>query len=416
MRQKLKPELDLDEVQADLIETVCYSYSSGKSIRAVAKELELSPMKVRKILITANAYSTELSTEIGELWKDGKTVGEIAEMLNTSAANVNSYLPYERIIYNMEEKSVEADRQTRYRDRLRARTTSDVSVSDGDEDSDAGVLGVSDNNGVRMEKMPLIERMRTKTMIIVIGKKLRRLLPADVFDSNSDPLARDQSYTWGSNVGGEFVLHEPADPDKMIWCAEVTSNGRGDKKKQGIVLMSANCGFAVITSVPPAPTLSTFSTDEDEKMSREEKRKAEEENDAKLKEYRTELETLMLDSIRRGMLDFALPEYKVLDYTDTVRRIELVKGRTSTPGVRLEEMIERELKWKEGADPVEAFNVRGNWGSRKFGNGDYRHVEKAVFNMLGMNEAEQTAWMDRFLAPMRERMNSVADPADGAAG
>ena len=58
-------------------------------------------------------------------------------------------------------------------------------------------------------------------MIIIIGKKLRRLLPDGVLDSTSDPLAREQSYTWGSNEGGEFVLHEPKDPDKNIWCAEV---------------------------------------------------------------------------------------------------------------------------------------------------------------------------------------------------
>lgn len=45
-------------------------------------------------------------------------MGEIAEILNTTPANVNSYLPYERIIYRMEERSVEADRQARYTGRI----------------------------------------------------------------------------------------------------------------------------------------------------------------------------------------------------------------------------------------------------------------------------------------------------------
>jgi len=109
MRQKLKPDYDPESIQSDLVETVCFKYKPGVSVRAIAKEMELSPMKVRKILITGGVYSTDLSTEIGELYKDGKSVNEIAELLYTTTANVNSYLPYERIIYNMEERSTEAD-------------------------------------------------------------------------------------------------------------------------------------------------------------------------------------------------------------------------------------------------------------------------------------------------------------------
>ena len=67
----------------------------------------------------------------------------------------------------------------------------------------------------------------------------------------------------------------------------------------------------------------------------------------------------MMDAIKTGMLSFALPEDKVLDYTEAVSKIELVKGKCSTPGIRLEELIKNELQWKPGADPVKRFNVRG---------------------------------------------------------
>ena len=364
MRKKLKPEQDLEAVQSDLIETVCYNYKNGVSVRALAKQMELSPMKTRKILITGGCYSTDLSTEIEELYKEGKTVSEIAEMLNTTPANVNSYLPYERIIYNMSERSIEADRQARYRERIRS--------------------GVKDD-----KKKPgkrTVERKRDKTMVIVVGQKLRKMLPAGIYDSSSDPLARDKSYTWGGYENGEFVIHEAPDPDRMIWCAEMTSSGRGKGKKSGIVLMSANCGFAVICPIPK------YSPSEPARPT-------------ETVEYRDRLEKLMLDTIRNGFLAFALPEERVLDYTDTVRRIELVKGRRSTPGVRLEQLIEQELKWDKGMDPVERFNVRGNWTDRKFGNGDYRRVEKAVFNMLGMNEVEQHSWQERFLSSLRVGMS-----------
>ena len=364
MRKKLKLGQNLESVQSDLIETVCYNYKNGVSIRALAKQMELSPMKTRKILITGGAYSTELSTEIGKLYRDGKTVAEIAEMLNTTPANVNSYLPYERIIYNMNERSVEADRQARYRERLRS--------------------GVQRSQAPKQAKK--IERVRDKTMTIVIGQKLRKILPKEIYDETSDPLARDRSYSLGGYENGEFVIHEAPDPDRMIWCAELTSSGRGKGKKTGIVLMSANCGFAVICPLPQfTPSDSDHPTE--------------------LSEYRKILEKTMLDAIRSGMLAFALPEDKVLDYTDTVRRIELVKGRRSIPEVRLEQLIEQELKWDRDVDPVEKFNVRGNWTDRKFGNGDCRQVDEAVHRMLRMDEEEQNSWWNRFLAPLREGMS-----------
>ena len=62
--------------------------------------------------------------------------------------------------------------------------------------------------------------------------------------------------------------------------------------------------------------------------------------------------------IRSGLFAFSMPKEKVLDYTDTVARIELVKGRASTPAKRLEEFIEKELNWDAGDDPVAQFNIR----------------------------------------------------------
>ena len=231
-------------------------------------------------------------------------------------------------------------------------------------------------------------------MIIVVGQKLRKMLPAGLLDEASDLLARERSYTGGSDIRGEFVIHEPADPDKMIWCAEITSVGRGKKKRAGIVLMSANSGFAVIAPMPQVPVIcptEDFSQRLDQK--------------AILQEYREQLETAFMDAIRSGLLSFSLPENRVLDYTDTVARIELVKGRRSTTAIRLEELIKNELPWKPGMDPVRQFNVRGNWTNRKFGNSIfYRNVDDAVREMLGLTNEESERWMDDFLAPLKEEM------------
>lgn len=378
MRQKLKPDLDLEFIQYDLIETICNSYKPGVSLRTMAKKFELSAMKVRKILITGGVYSTELSTEIDALWRDGKTASEISVLLGTTVANVNSYLPYGRIIYNMEERSIDADRQARYRKRKR------------------GILPP-----VPKKETVVIERVRDKTMVIVIGRKLRKFIPAGAFDDTTDPLAREGA-TWMS----DGVWHEPDDPDKMIWCAEITSTGRGKNKKAGIVMESACSGFAVISPLPEAPYI--VADKELEEMNREARKQAEKENEKRISEYRTVLEKTLIDSIRNGLLSFSLPKERVLDYADTIGRVEIVKGRTSTPQARLEELIERELKWKDGDDPVVQFNVRGNWTTRKFGySAFYRHVDIAVRRMLKMKEEENEKWLDDFLAPVGEKMMFV---------
>lgn len=383
MRKKLKPDLDLESIQADLIEAVCFNYQCGVSVRALAKQFMISPMKTRKILITGGVYSTDLSTVIDALYKEGKRVKEIAELLSTTTANVNSYLPYERIVYNMDERSVEAYRQQRYRNRKKA--------------------------GVELGKkeLPKIERVRNKTLIIVIGKKLRAELPKEIYDEVSDPLARDRSYTQGSNIGGQFELNEPADPDKSIWCAELTSAGRGKGRKPGVVLMSANCGFAVISSLPEVPKLAIFTDEELKCMDVMERHTIKRENKVKLDAYRAELEKSFIGAIRSGFLSFSLPKERVLDYTDTVVRIELIKGKVSTPVVRIKEFIDRELQWEAGDDPVKQFNVRGNWTTRKFGNSDdYRHVDAYTCDMLGMDDGECQKWIFDFLAPMRETMKA----------
>ena len=75
-----------------------------------------------------------------------------------------------------------------------------------------------------------------------------------------------------------------------------------------------------------------------------ERQTIEQENRDKLEKYRAALENTFIGAIRSGLLAFALPEERVLDYTDTVARIELVRGKTTMPAVRLDDFIDRELR------------------------------------------------------------------------
>lgn len=104
-----------EEIQKEFMEQCVDVFNGSGSIRQAAKSLGISPMKLRKILITAGAFDSEMSEEIRRMDEAGKTIEEIAEIQHMSKACVYSYLPYRTVLYNLPEKSKEAQRQKKYR-------------------------------------------------------------------------------------------------------------------------------------------------------------------------------------------------------------------------------------------------------------------------------------------------------------
>ena len=128
-RRKLKPDYDRERVREEIICITKNLYYKGYSYRQIAYELELSVSKVIKLLITGGIYSSDICRKINHLYESGKTLLEIQESLGVSRATVQSYLPYNKGIYNVKELSVSAERIRLYRKRQKVvkRLTSDMS-------------------------------------------------------------------------------------------------------------------------------------------------------------------------------------------------------------------------------------------------------------------------------------------------
>ena len=129
-RPKKKPNYDADRSMRELTDQVVASYGEAYddryslerdhvSLRDVAAEYKITILKARKILITAGVFSTATSRHIQQLGDDGKSVPEMIELTGLSRASVHSYLPYTKLIYNMDETSVDADRKKHQRKRQR---------------------------------------------------------------------------------------------------------------------------------------------------------------------------------------------------------------------------------------------------------------------------------------------------------
>ena len=90
------------------------------SVRFVAEEMDTTVLRVRKLLITAGYYSTEMSRKIRELHEQGVSVSGMMEATGLGQASVYSYLPYLGLAWNLEERTANADRLRVYRRRKNA--------------------------------------------------------------------------------------------------------------------------------------------------------------------------------------------------------------------------------------------------------------------------------------------------------
>lgn len=80
----------------------------GVSLKQIGRQLGISEQKVRKILITAGAWSSETSKKISSLVENGKSLDEIQAVTGLTRNAVLSYLPYERGMQNAEYPTVNA--------------------------------------------------------------------------------------------------------------------------------------------------------------------------------------------------------------------------------------------------------------------------------------------------------------------
>ena len=81
------------------------------------KGIKLSTAKIRKILITGGLWTTERSREIAALFNEFNSVDKVAAELGVTPELVTMYLPYEKVVYDLDEKSRSARRAAQWREK-----------------------------------------------------------------------------------------------------------------------------------------------------------------------------------------------------------------------------------------------------------------------------------------------------------
>lgn len=119
-RPKKKPAYDAEKIMKELTAAVVESYEETGELKLTAEEFGMSALKIRKLLVTAGAYSNDISDEVNRLYAAGKTVAEIQRITGLGKSSVNGYLPYMKAVYKPEELSLNAERIKVFRDRQQA--------------------------------------------------------------------------------------------------------------------------------------------------------------------------------------------------------------------------------------------------------------------------------------------------------
>lgn len=129
-RKRKHPEhkAEVERLMNELLDLIVQIWVSEKDpeLKAVAEETELSPAKIRKLLITAGErdgktyYDSPIALQVLSLSHKGKKIKEIGDLMGLSYSSVQGYLPHSKIIYSLETLSTEAERIRLYRIRQKA--------------------------------------------------------------------------------------------------------------------------------------------------------------------------------------------------------------------------------------------------------------------------------------------------------
>ena len=121
---KQRSEQLLNKLLDDLVSL--WTEQENPELKEIAEEIELSPAKVRKLLITAGVrdkktyYESPVAQHILMLHQQGKKVDDITRLTGLSKSSVVGYLPHTKIVYSLDTMSAESERIRLYRARQRA--------------------------------------------------------------------------------------------------------------------------------------------------------------------------------------------------------------------------------------------------------------------------------------------------------
>ena len=79
----MKPEYDAGKNLKEQMESAVALYDSEMSLQAIGEELGLNPIKIRKLLITAGVYESEVAEKVKNTFEEYRETQDYKTSMNT---------------------------------------------------------------------------------------------------------------------------------------------------------------------------------------------------------------------------------------------------------------------------------------------------------------------------------------------
>ena len=93
-RKKLKLEYDAGKNLKEQMESAVALYDSEMSLQAIGEELGLNPIKVRKLLITAGVYESEVAEKVQATFQEYRETQDYKSSILSTANTLKLSLAY----------------------------------------------------------------------------------------------------------------------------------------------------------------------------------------------------------------------------------------------------------------------------------------------------------------------------------
>ena len=87
-RKKLKPEYDAGKNLKEQMESAVALYNSEMSLQVIGAELGLNPIKVRKLLITAGVYESDVAEKVQNTFEEYREKQKYKEAILSTAKDL----------------------------------------------------------------------------------------------------------------------------------------------------------------------------------------------------------------------------------------------------------------------------------------------------------------------------------------
>lgn len=100
-RKKLKPEYDAGKNMKEQMDAAVALYNSEVSLQAIGEELGLNPIKVRKLLITAGVYESEVAEKVQDTFEEYRETQDYITSIENQKELIQRYISCKENLQNL---------------------------------------------------------------------------------------------------------------------------------------------------------------------------------------------------------------------------------------------------------------------------------------------------------------------------